>query len=105
MGGAHKLAAPFFAYVAKGGNHERMQQGFDHAAGARNQMVSQPSLTAPFIQEVETVTAPAPFFRRFDQFALDQSAMHVHEFLDALLRRPPSQIYFSLLLTSPSRNC
>lgn len=32
--GAYKAGAPFFAYVAKGGNHERLHQGFDHAAVA-----------------------------------------------------------------------
>jgi hypothetical protein len=57
-----------------------------------------------FIPEIEPVTAPAPFFRRFDQSALYRIAVHVSQFFDPLLRRPHVEIIEPSLPESRARN-
>ena len=51
-----------------------------------------PSLIQPYqpglFEKIETITAPAPLLGRLHQSALYRVAMHIPEFLHALLRRP-----------------
>jgi hypothetical protein len=43
---------------------------------------------AGFVQEIETVTAPAPLLGQIDESALHRIAMRIPQFFDALLRCP-----------------
>jgi hypothetical protein len=45
-----------------------------------------------FVQEIETVAAPAPFFGRTHQSALHRVAVHIPELFDALLGRPHVEV-------------
>jgi hypothetical protein len=47
---------------------------------------------AGFVQEIETVTAPAPLLGQIDESALHRIAMHIPQLFDALLRRPHVEI-------------
>src|SRR5271170_1769994 len=45
-----------------------------------------------FVQEIESITAPAPLLRHSRQSSLHRIAMHIAELLYALLRRPYVEI-------------
>jgi hypothetical protein len=45
-----------------------------------------------FVQKVKTITAPPPLFGCADQAPLDRIAMHIPQFLHALLRGPHVEV-------------
>ena len=86
--------APSFAFCAKGGYHERMQwRSLGRSISKRD---LGPALVHPhranLFQKVETITAPAPLFRRFHESPFHRIAMHVPQLFHALLRGPHVEV-------------
>ena len=86
--------APSFAFCAKGGYHERMQRRSLGRSISKRDLG--PALIHPhrahLFHKVETITAPAPLFRRFHESSFHRIAMHVPQLLYALLRGPHVEV-------------
>ena len=84
------MGAPSFAHFAKGGSSDCL--GPNPSRGRRSKRDLSPSFIHPhrsrLVEQVETIAAPEPFLRRTHQLPLHRIAMHISQFLYALLRSP-----------------